>query len=258
MLRHGGAVGDGNQTLGSHEVHVGGRGHGAGDGTPGGAAKLDGGCGASARPALASDDERCGEAEGAGARELATRGSAEATSAPHLYVTGCASARSSRGRLRRCRRRPARRPARFPRRARPPPEPPPWRDATRGGRKFIRLQTRPSRGERQLRARRTPSAASPPSSRPGASAEDADAGGGDRAGRRASYKTLLPASADGRRAPGPAAPRRSGILQLSNNFAESHHVTIQAPSNWPVGRVIQLCLLSPPASQKGPSVERCV
>lgn len=55
---------------------------------------------------------RCGAAEGAGARELATRGSAEATSAPHLYVTGSASARSSRGRLRRCRRRPARRPAR--------------------------------------------------------------------------------------------------------------------------------------------------
>lgn len=148
-------------------------------------------------------------------------------------------------------------PRAIPRRARPPPEPPPWRDATRGGRKFIRLQTRPSRGDRQLRARRTPSAASPPSSRPGASAEYTDAGGGGRAGRRA-YKTLLPASADGHRAPGPAAPRRSGILQLSNNFAESHHVTIQAPSNWPVGRVIQLCLLSPPASQKGPSVERCV
>lgn len=51
---------------------------------------------------------------GAGARELATRGSDEATSAPHLYVTGCASARSSRGRLRRCRRRPARGPERSP------------------------------------------------------------------------------------------------------------------------------------------------
>lgn len=47
-------------------------------------------------------------------RELATRGSAEATSTPHLYVTGSASARSSRGRLCRCRRRPARRSARFP------------------------------------------------------------------------------------------------------------------------------------------------
>lgn len=76
-------------------------------------------------------------------------------------------------------------PRAIPRRARPPPETPPWRDATRGGRKFIRLQMRPSRGERQLSGRRTPSTASPASSRPGASAEYADAGGGGRAGRRA-------------------------------------------------------------------------
>lgn len=77
MLRHRGAVGDGNQTLGSHEVHVGGRGHGAGDGTPGGAAKLDGGCGASARPALASDDER-----GAARPRGRGRGSLRLTGAP--------------------------------------------------------------------------------------------------------------------------------------------------------------------------------
>lgn len=35
-------------------------------------------------------------------------------------------------------------------------QPVPWRDATRGGRKFIRLQTCPSHGESQLLARRTP------------------------------------------------------------------------------------------------------
>lgn len=57
MLWNRRAVGDGNQTLSSHEVHVGGRGHGAGDGSPSGAAKLDGGCGGSASPALVSDDE---------------------------------------------------------------------------------------------------------------------------------------------------------------------------------------------------------
>lgn len=57
MLRHRSAVRNGNQTLGSHEVHVGGRGHGAGDGGPGGAAKLGGGCGGSVRPAPAWDDE---------------------------------------------------------------------------------------------------------------------------------------------------------------------------------------------------------
>ena len=59
MLRHRSAVRNGNQTLGSHEVHVGGCGHGAGDSSPGGAAKLGGGCGGSARRALASDYERC-------------------------------------------------------------------------------------------------------------------------------------------------------------------------------------------------------
>lgn len=115
MFRHRGAVGDGNQTLGSYEVHVGGRGHGAGDGTPGGAAKLVGVCGASARPTLAADDE-----PGAARPRGRGRGSSRLAGAPRrpqpliFYVTGCASARSSRGRLRRCRRRPARRPARSP------------------------------------------------------------------------------------------------------------------------------------------------
>lgn len=47
-------------------------------------------------------------------------------------------------------------PRAIPRWARPPPEPVPWRDATRGGRKFIRLRTCPSHGESQLLARRTP------------------------------------------------------------------------------------------------------
>lgn len=99
MLRHRSAVRNGNQTLGSHEVHVGGRGHGAGGSSPGGAAKLGGGCGGSARRALASDYERCAARwpRGRGRGALPTRRSAEATSAPHLYVTGSASARSIHG-----------------------------------------------------------------------------------------------------------------------------------------------------------------
>lgn len=99
MLRHRSAVRNGNQTLGSHEVHVGGRGHGAGGSSPGGAAELGGGCGASARPALAADDERWGgaAAKGAGARGASDSQEREATSAPHLYVTGSASARSIHG-----------------------------------------------------------------------------------------------------------------------------------------------------------------
>lgn len=78
MLRHRSAVRNRNQTLGSHEVHVGGRGHGAGDSSPGGAAKLGGGCGGSARPALASDDERgaARRPRGRGRGALPTRRSA--------------------------------------------------------------------------------------------------------------------------------------------------------------------------------------
>lgn len=77
MLRHRSAVRNGNQTLGGHEVHVGGRGHGAGDSSPGGAAKLGGGCGGSARPALASDNDRgaARRPRGRGRGALATRGS---------------------------------------------------------------------------------------------------------------------------------------------------------------------------------------
>lgn len=77
MLRHRSAVRNGNQTLGSHEVHVGGRGHGAGDGSPGGAAKLGGGCGGSARPALASDDERGEARRGAAAKGAGARGASD-------------------------------------------------------------------------------------------------------------------------------------------------------------------------------------
>ncbi|TKC39818.1 hypothetical protein EI555_017262, partial [Monodon monoceros] len=154
MLWHRSAVRNGNQTLGSHEVHVGGRGHGAGDSSPGGAAKLGGGCGGSARRALASDDERGAARRGAAQRPrgrgrgaLPTRRSAEATSAPHLYVTGSASARSIHG--------PGLRHAAASRRLRRPepgairptgtqsaPSRLPWKDATRGGRrKFIRPKT---------------------------------------------------------------------------------------------------------------------
>ncbi|XP_049750957.1 uncharacterized protein LOC126082493 [Elephas maximus indicus] len=95
----------------------------------------------------------------------------------------------------------------------------PWKDATRGGRKFIRLKTPPRRWKRKLQEGHTPSAVSPSSQSP---------------------------------TPAPAGPHRSGILLLSNNFAESHHVTIQPPSNWPAGRVIQLCLLSPPCQSERP------
>lgn len=171
MLRHRSAVRNGNQTLGSHEIHVGGRGHGAGDSSPGGAAKLGGGCGGSARPTLASDERRGAAAKGAGARALPTLRSAEATSAPHLYVTSSASARSNHGpglrraAASRCRQCPA--PGAVPTAGAPvAPSRLPWIDATRGGRKFIRLNTPPRRWERKLQERYTPSAASPSSQRP--------------------------------------------------------------------------------------------
>lgn len=152
MLRHRSAVRNGNQTLGSHEVHVGGRRHGAGDSSPSDAAKLGGGCRGSARCALASDDER-GAARwprGRGRGALPTRRSAEATSAPHLYVTGSASARSIHGPGLRCaaasRRRWCPTPGAIPPTGAPAaPSRLPWKGATRGGLKFIRPKTPPRR-----------------------------------------------------------------------------------------------------------------
>lgn len=173
MLRHRSAVRNGNQTLGSHEVHVGGRGHGAGDGGPGGAAKLGGGCGGSVCPARAWDDElgAARRPRGRGRGALPTLRSAKATSAPHLYVTGSASARSSHGPGLRCavasRRRWCPAPGAIPATGAPAARSRlPWKDATRGGRKFIRLNTPPRRWERKLQERYTPSAASPSSQRP--------------------------------------------------------------------------------------------
>lgn len=97
---------------------------------------------------------------GRGRGALPTGRSAEATSAPHLYVTGSASARSIHG--------PGRSPPR--RRLSPPPlpaghrgrfpptgapaagSPTPWKDATRGGRKFISTANAPEAlGERTAR-----------------------------------------------------------------------------------------------------------
>lgn len=105
---------------------------------------------------------------GAGRFRLAER---EATSAPHLYVTGSASARSIHGPgLRRAaasRRRRCPEPGAIPTdgRARHS-ELAPLEDATRGGRKFIRPKTPPRRWERKLQERYTPSAASPSSQSP--------------------------------------------------------------------------------------------
>lgn len=174
MLRHRSAVRDGHQTLGSHEVHVGGRGHGAGDSS----SRRRGQTWLwlrKVRLALpwprTTSAARLGAAKGAGARALPTRRSAKATSAPHLYVTGSASARSIHRPApprRRSRRRPAPRRARSPdgRSLLCPPSRLPWKDATRGGRKFIRLKTPPRRWERKLQERYTPSAASPSSQSP--------------------------------------------------------------------------------------------
>lgn len=108
---------------------------------------------------------------GRGRGALPTRRSAEATSAPHLYVTGSASARSIHGPgLRRAAascRRPYPAPGAIPPTGAPAaPRRLPWKDATRGGRKFIRLKTPPRRWERKLQERYTPSAASPSSQSP--------------------------------------------------------------------------------------------
>lgn len=107
---------------------------------------------------------------GRGRGALPTRRSARATSAPHLYVIGSASARSRHGpgsaalpplaaALSCARRDP-------PTGAPAAPSRLPWKDATRGGSKFIRLSTPPRRWERKLQERYTPSAASPWSQRP--------------------------------------------------------------------------------------------
>lgn len=110
-------------------------------------------------------------------------------------------------------------PRAIPRRARPPPETPPWRDATRGGRKFIRLQTRPSRGERQLPGRRTPSAASPPSSRLGHQPSTRTRGAGverDAALRR-HFFPRPPTATEPLVLPRRAAPAFSSSVTISQN-----------------------------------------
>lgn len=87
-----------------------------------------------------------------------------ATSAPHLYVTGSASARSIRGPLRRCRRRPARRPA-IPRRARWRPDPEPlegrhtWRSQVYSTANAPELPGEETAGEARPRPRPRPAEA---------------------------------------------------------------------------------------------------
>lgn len=100
------------------------------------------------------------------------------------------------------------------------PRPAPWRDATRGGRKFIRLQTRPSRGERQTASqahaldrlgRRMDAPGDQPSTRtPGAGAERG-------AAPRRHFFPRPPTDAEPRVLPRRAAPAFSGSVTISQN-----------------------------------------
>lgn len=187
--------------------------------------------GGSAHPALASDDERGAAAKGAGAQGASDSQERRGDLSP--------SSLRNRQRLRtqppRSRAPPRRRlwlprcpaPARSPPTGAPTaPSRLPWKDATRGGRKFIRPNTPPRRRERKLQERYTPSSASPWSQGPRTFTRPPQRGwqGSDRAPRL--RDAFPPRPPDGLGAPALAGPHRFGILSLSNNFAESHHVTI--------------------------------
>lgn len=158
MLRRRSAVQYGNQTLGSHEVHVGGCGHGAGDSSPGGAANLA--VAAEVRlavpwPRTTSAAPRRHRRRGRGA--LPTRRAPGRPPAPHLCVTGSASTRAAStapgsAALPPLAAADAQSRARSPPTGAPatPASSLPWKDATYGGRKFIRPKTPPRRWERKL------------------------------------------------------------------------------------------------------------
>lgn len=141
-----------------------------------------------------------------------------ATSAPHLYVTGSASARSIRGPLRRRRRRPARRPA-IPRRARRRPEPAAlegghtWRSQVYPTAKAPELQGEQTAREARPRPRLRPAEA--PGAQPSTSTRVVRAARGTASSRH--FFPRPPTAAEPLRLPVRAAPAFSGSVTISQN-----------------------------------------